>query len=87
MMKTRDIIESIYPLTITADRYNGTYSGGQFVAWNLDACDVPIDPFCGDVICMDFWDNKSDRYVFGVGNTVEEAVLSLYIKLRGKTNG
>lgn len=87
-MTTRDVIESIYPLTITADRYCGTYSGGQFVAWNLDACDVPEDPFAGDVICMDFWDNESDRYDFGVGNTVGEAVANLYIKLRRKkSNG
>lgn len=25
-----------YPLTIIADRYNGTYSGGRFTAWNMD---------------------------------------------------
>lgn len=83
-MEFRDIIEGIYPLTITADRYCGTYSGGSFVAWHLDACDVPIEPFAGDVICMEFWDDKSYRFDVGVGNTVEEAVTNLYIKLRGR---
>ena len=81
-MKFRGIIESIYPLTICADRYSGTYSGGEFVAWNLDACDVPEEPFMGDVPCMEFWDGDRKGLVCGVGNTVEEAVANLYIALK-----
>ena len=28
-------ISDIYPLTVVSDRYTGTYSGGEYTAWNL----------------------------------------------------
>lgn len=45
----------IYPLTITRDRYCGTYSHGEYLAWNLDVWEVPTDPAADDVTCMEFW--------------------------------
>ena len=43
--------DEIYPLTITADRYTGTYSGGQFIAWNLGADEVPEEIYYDDCGC------------------------------------
>ena len=86
-MTTRELMDSLYPLTITADRYDGTYSGGRYVAWNLDACDIPDDPFSGDVICMEFWDGGHRGYLCGVGDTVGEAVANLYIAMLRKEKG
>lgn len=80
------IFESIYPLTITVDRYTGAYSGGRFTAWNLEPNEVPTEPFEDDVSCMDFWYGNRNGCVVGVGNTVEAAVANLYILLRCDTN-
>ena len=73
--------DEIYPLTITADRYNGAYSGGKYVAWNLLAEDVPEGAEADDVDCYDFWLNN--EIVCGKGRTVSQALLDLYIKLKG----
>lgn len=34
-------INDIYPLTIIRDRYNDVYSGGKYLAFNLDADEIP----------------------------------------------
>lgn len=79
------IFESIYPLTITRDRYSGVYSNGEYIAWNLDAWEVPQEPFGNDVDSLVFW--GSDHTVCGVGDTVEAAVADLYIKLKASIDG
>ena len=81
--------DEIYPLTITADRYTGTYSGGQFIAWNLDFYEIPMDIALSDVCCMEFWDNEENqkKYIVGKGRTAGEALADLYIKLKGGANG
>lgn len=48
-------IPDIYPLTICKDRYTGTYSGGEWTAWNCDPDDVPVDICLDDVACAEFW--------------------------------
>ena len=68
-----------YPLTIVYDRYNGTYSGGIFTAWNLDCEDVPEAISDDDVSCADFWSSASDGYVVGKGSTPQEAIQNLLI--------
>lgn len=50
----------IYPLTITKDRYTGTYSGGEWTAWNCDADEVPEEIACDDVTCCEFWSIAHD---------------------------
>ncbi len=60
----------IYPLTIVKDRYTGTYSGGIFTAWNIEADEVPTDIYGDDTECRNFW---SDALVVGRGDTAEEA--------------
>lgn len=72
--------EKIYPLTVVADRYNGTYSGGRFLAFNLDSYDVPTEIHEDDVTCMNFWYNEPSIIV-GKGKTMKEAVEDLYKKM------
>jgi hypothetical protein len=69
----------IYPLTIVSDRYSGTYSGGNFTAWNLDFDEIPEDVNASDVICYDFW--LHNEIIVGKGATIQEAVYDLYVKL------
>lgn len=73
------IFESIYPLTIVADRYGGVYSRGTFTAWNLDTDEVPTEIASDDVTCMNFW--YENTIPCGKGATVDEAVGNLYIAL------
>ena len=80
------IFESIYPLTITKDRYSGCYSGGEFTAWNLGPEEMPTEPFSDDVDCAGFWWGNRNGLAVGVGNTVEEAVGNLYIALNGRAD-
>lgn len=75
---------NIYPLTIVADRYGGVYSGGKYTAWYCDANEVPEDIFQNDVLCDECWDylyNHSSDILFGVGETIDEAVRNLNEKL------
>ena len=76
----------IYPLTITVDRYNGTYSNGKYTAWNCEPCEVPTEISDGDDVCFDFWLNvdKNDIPTFGVGNSINEAVKHLQDKILDK---
>ena len=46
---------NIYPLTIIRDRYSGSYSGGTYVAFNLEAHKVPAEVFGDDRTAMRFW--------------------------------
>ena len=83
---SRMVYDSIYPLTVTADRYSGTYSGGNFIAWNLKPSDVPTEPFGSDVECMTFW-NCNSTVICGKGSTLEEAVENLCALVGGDTSG
>lgn len=81
----------IYPLTIIIDRYGGTYSGGEFTAWNLYPETIPDDIYSDDCTCNDFWcelnhDEKSYNYreyhnKCGVGHTIQEAIDNLQSNL------
>jgi hypothetical protein len=72
----------IYPLTIICDRYSGTYSGGEYLAFNLDFCEIPQAVLGDDTTAMEFWDYYSKDYIVGKGRTVSQALLDLYMKLK-----
>ena len=56
------IQDSIYPLTVVADRYMGTYSGGKFTAWRLHPSEIPSEIYWDDISCCDFWrENKASK--------------------------
>ena len=89
--------EDIYPLTVIRDRYNGTYSGASYLAFNLDSNLVPSEVHDSDVPCSYFWDlidggnfvegkvvrdyRDVVKYV-GKGATIEDAVVDLYRKMK-----
>lgn len=75
----KTIVDSIYPLTIVSDRYNGTYSGGKFTAWNREPDDIPEGISGDDCSCFEFW--LDNEIVCGVGNTIQEAIGNLYINI------
>lgn len=77
---TEYFADTIYPLTIITDRYGGTYSGGKYTAWNCYSDEIPSEVDATDIACMIFWDCFSKETV-GIGNTIFEAILDLYIKL------
>lgn len=75
-------VNKIYPLTIIRDRYNGAYSGGKYLAFNLNLNEIPLEIEGNDSDCMNFfYDNK---LIIGKGHTIEEAVNDLIEKLEGK---
>ena len=89
--------EDIYPLTVIRDRYNGTYSGASYLAFNLDSNLVPSEVHDSDVPCSYFWDLIDEgnfvegkvardyrdivKYV-GKGATIEDAVVDFYRKMK-----
>lgn len=79
-------IEHIYPLTIVEDRYGGCYSGGGYLAFNLEPWDVPEDVNGSDVECISFWDEEAKEYAIGKGDTVQEAINDLASKLQPAEN-
>jgi hypothetical protein len=91
-----EIIKSIYPIVIVADRYGGMYSRGKYTAWNCYIDEVPIEIDGDDMECYEFWyEVIKNGYVFkkydnlgnckdvhiGIGETPEKAIFDLYYKL------
>lgn len=74
-------IDTVYPLTIKADRYSGVYSGGAYTAWPCGESDIPDEVFADDVTCAHEWGViKSERQHVGVGCTPSVALVDLYLK-------
>lgn len=79
----------IYPLTIVADRYSGTYSGAIFTVWNEDYHNLPHEIDGSDVDCMRFWDDfqkvkmsnsYGDKLICGKGQTIEDAYSNFLVQ-------
>lgn len=75
----------IYPLTVCYDRYQGTYSGAAFTAWNLDPCDVPEEIYSDDIDCMLFW--QLNHIPCGKGPTVQDAIVDLVNQINEPLTG
>ena len=75
-------IEDIHPLTIINDRYGGCYSGGAFLAFNLEPWDIPKGVDGSDIDCLSFWKDESEEYVIGKGDSIQEATEDLANKLK-----
>lgn len=74
--------KDIYPLTILSDRYNGVYSGGKFIAFNIDYWEIPDSIGSGDFDEENFY-SETD-IIYGIGNTVQECFDDLYNKINKK---
>lgn len=74
-------MDTIYPLTIKADRYSGVYSGGEYTAWPCIEANIPVEVFADDASCAYIWGViKSERRIVGIGCTPSVAMLDLYLK-------
>ncbi len=65
-----------WPVTILADRYGGTYSGGAFLAFPVMYQEVPEGAMGGDIECHEFF-LDADRRTYGTGRTPDEALADL----------
>lgn len=71
MATLSDDKKNIFPCTIVSDRYSGAYSHGAFLAFPLDACEIPEEVGDDDVTCMNFW--YEYKGIVGKGSTPQEA--------------
>ena len=84
-MKQEFKITDMWPLTIIADRYQGTYSGGKYLAFNLAHDEIPEYIHGGDCDEMEFWESELEaKYIIGKGNTPQEALNDLGKKVYGE---
>ncbi len=89
----------IYPCTIIASRYCGTYEGGAWLAFNCDENSIPEGATGGDIECSVFWDNvnkgllayqklsyqqQPKTIIVGKGETPNEAVTDLLRQLKAQ---
>ena len=79
-------MNDIYPLTIIHDRYNGVYSGGCYLAFNLDYYEIPIEISGSDIPCLEWWNNNKD-YLVGKGADPLEAIEDLIKKMEDELYG
>lgn len=68
-----------YPLTIIRDRYNGIYSGGDWIAFPLRIDGVPAAVNSNDEDCVAFWENYTEPY--GLGESPDAALSDLLTKM------
>jgi hypothetical protein len=78
-----NFLKEVYPLTIVSDRYGGTYSGAEFLAFNLEPERIPKDIGGSDSEEMDFWEDpeRYGAYVIGKGDTPDKAAFDLLDKI------
>ena len=74
--------DDIYPLAIVRDSHCGSYSGGKYIAFNVEFPDVPKEVFGDDGTAMKFW--KHCKIVVGTGGSLDSAVEDLANNLRNK---
>lgn len=68
-----------YPVTIIADRYHGSYSGAEWLAFPLERDEVPEEVCGDDMEEMTFWDDY--KGIVGKGTTPDEALANLTEKV------
>lgn len=72
--------DRLEPVTIVPDRYSGTYSGGQWLAFPLPPSAVPADPFGTDTVAAAWWAGVAGLPV-GRGDTPDTAHADLVARL------
>jgi hypothetical protein len=70
----------IWPVTVSKDRYNGVYSKALWLAFCLEPCEVPEEPWGDDVTAGVYWREHPYVELIGKGSTMEEAVADLNLK-------
>ena len=75
-------LQDVYPITIVYDRYGGSYSGAEWVAYECDPEEVPEEVNGNDTVCSRFWETTT--IVVGLGNTPTAAWINLHLKVRAR---
>lgn len=73
-------MNSLYPVTIITARYQGSYEGGLWCAFNLYELEVPPEATGNDIACYEFWHSPNAAKV-GRGATPDEALADLTKRL------
>jgi hypothetical protein len=73
-------IDDLDPVTVTPDRYGGTYSGGAWLAFPCDPHDVPEEPSYGDNAAAAWWQQAGD-FPIGRGRSATDAYEDLVRRL------
>jgi hypothetical protein len=68
-----------YPLTIIRDRYNGIYSGGDWIAFPFRIAEILVVVNSNDEDCMAFWENYTEAY--GLSKSPDAALSDLLDKM------
>ena len=77
-----DSLDKIYPLTVIHSRYQGTYEGGVYLAWNRHFYNINSDAMGDDIECSSYFaDSDHNDGPIGVGRTPYEAIKDLKEKL------
>lgn len=71
--------DDLYPVTIIATRYGGTYERGLWAAFPISAERVPQDAVADDVTCAAWWADFGTTV--GVGVTPDAALADLRAKI------
>ena len=66
-------MKGIWPIVVVEDRYNGTYSGATWTAFN--SWDVPAGALGDDLSCNEFF--REPNQPIGKGDTPTEAAENL----------
>ena len=69
--------ENTWPVTVTKDRYTGSYSQGRWIAFNAKPSDCPPEVFGCDITAADWWGSHPYADFVGRGDTPMEAVRDL----------
>lgn len=75
--------DEIYPLTVIHSRYQGTYEGGVYLAWNRHFYNINPAAMGDDVECATYFGDSDshDDGPIGVGRTPNAAIADLRKKL------
>jgi hypothetical protein len=72
----------IYPCTIVEDRYSGSYSNAQWLAFHADAGNIPPEIGSSDGDEMAFWEGELHKdFLIGLGDTPNDALGDLLKKI------
>lgn len=81
----------LFPVAILNDRYQGTYSGGEWVAvagaypTRIERL-YDLEAFAGDIECEEFWKSGRVPLWVAVGATPEAALAALEAKIPEGSN-
>lgn len=76
----------LYPVTIIAARYSGSYEGGTWCAFHCYPHQVPPDATGSDIECMEYWHGDASAGI-GRGQSPDDALADLVIRNKASGGG